>query len=98
VLLGFGWFLSGGDAPDYPATDEDCTDWADDNRLRSGIGAFLILLAGIAFLHFAATIRSVLGGAETLNGISHVEPVRDAMAPLGCVFAWISLRCRRRWA
>jgi hypothetical protein len=51
VLLVFGWFLSGGDAPDYTATDEDWTDWADDNRVRSGIGAFLVLLAGIALLH-----------------------------------------------
>jgi hypothetical protein len=33
--------------------------------LRSGIDAFLVLLAGIALLHFAATIRSVLGSAET---------------------------------
>jgi hypothetical protein len=65
VLLVFGWFLSGGDAPDYTATDEEWTDWADDNRVRSGIGAFLVLLAGIALLHFAGTIRSVLGGAET---------------------------------
>jgi hypothetical protein len=42
VLLVFGWFLSGGDAPDYTATDEDWTGWAGDNRLRSGIGAFLV--------------------------------------------------------
>jgi hypothetical protein len=65
VLLVFGWFLSGGDAPDYTATDEDWTNWAGDNRLRSGIGAFLVLLAGIALLHFAGTIRSALGSAET---------------------------------
>jgi hypothetical protein len=37
VLLVFGWFLSGGDAPDYTATDEDWTDWADDNHVRSGM-------------------------------------------------------------
>jgi hypothetical protein len=48
VLLVFGWFLSGGDGPDYTASDEDWTDWADDNRSRSGIGAFLVLLAGFA--------------------------------------------------
>jgi len=64
VLLVFGWFLSGGDAPDYTAPDETWTDWADDNRLRSRIGAFLILLAGLALLHFAGTIRGVLGRAE----------------------------------
>jgi hypothetical protein len=49
VLLVLGWFLSG-DAPDYTATDVDWTDWADDSRVRSGIGAFLVLLAGIAAL------------------------------------------------
>ena len=65
LLLIFGWFLSGGDAPDYTATDEDWTDWASDNRSRSGIGAVLILLAAFALLHFAGTIRSVLGTAET---------------------------------
>jgi hypothetical protein len=42
VLLAFGWFLSGGDAPDYTATDQDWTDWADDNRSKSGAGAFLL--------------------------------------------------------
>ena len=47
MLLVFGWFLSGGDAPDYIAADQDWTDWADENRLRSGIGAFLVLLAGL---------------------------------------------------
>ena len=65
VLLVFGWFLSGGNTPDYTATDQDWTDWADDNRSRSGIAAFLVLLAGFALLHFAATIRDVLGSAET---------------------------------
>ena len=65
VLLVFGWFLHGGDTPDYTATDEDWTNWADDNRSRSGIAAFLVLLAGFALLHFAATIRDVMGSAET---------------------------------
>ena len=46
-------------------TEEDWTGLADDNRVRSGIGAVLVLLAGFAMLNFAATIRSVLGGAET---------------------------------
>jgi hypothetical protein len=41
VLLVLGWFLSGGEAPDYTAADGDWTAWADDNRARSGIGAFL---------------------------------------------------------
>jgi hypothetical protein len=57
--------LSGGDAPDYTAADEEWTTWAADNQSRSGIGASLILLGGVAFLHFAGTIRSVLESAET---------------------------------
>jgi hypothetical protein len=57
-----GWFASGGDAPDYAAADQE---WADDNQWKSRIGAFAMLLAGFVFLHFARTIRSVLGTAET---------------------------------
>lgn len=64
LLLVFGWFLSGGDAPDYAAADAAWTDWAGANRLGSGVGASLILLAGLALLHFAGTIRRVLGEAE----------------------------------
>lgn len=79
VLLLFGWFLSGGDAPDYSATDVTWTTWADANRLRSGIGGFLVLLAGVALLHFAGTIRSTLGSAETGNAGS-VELARVAFA------------------
>ena len=69
VLLVAGWFLSGGNTPDYAAPDQDWTNWADDNRWRSRVGGFLILLAGVAFLHFAGTIRSVLESAEaTVRG------------------------------
>jgi hypothetical protein len=66
LLLVVGWFLSGGDAPDYTGTDKVWTDWADANRMRSGVGAFLILLAGLALLQFAGTIRARLGNAETI--------------------------------
>jgi hypothetical protein len=37
LLVVFGWFLSGGDAPDSTAADEDWANWADDNGLRSGM-------------------------------------------------------------
>ena len=67
VLFLVGWFASGGDTPDYGATDADWTDWADDNQWRSRIGAFAMLLAGFVFLHFAATIRSAFGPAETTD-------------------------------
>ena len=65
VLFVIGWFASGGDAPDYGAPDQDWTDWADDNQWKSRIGAFAMLLAGFVFLHFAGTVRSVLGTSET---------------------------------
>lgn len=65
VLFVIGWFASGGDAPDYGASDQAWTDWADDNQWKSRIGAFAMLLAGFVFLHFAGMIRSVLGRAES---------------------------------
>jgi succinate dehydrogenase/fumarate reductase cytochrome b subunit len=64
VLLVVGFFLSGGDTPDYTAADQEWTNWAENNELKSRIGAFLTLIAGFVFLHFAGTIRSVLGSAE----------------------------------
>ena len=64
VLLVVGFFLSGGDTPDYTATDQEWTNWAENNELKSRIGAFLTLIAGFVFLHFAGTIRTVLGTAE----------------------------------
>lgn len=70
VLLLFGWFLSGGDAPDYSATDETWRNWADVNRASSGISGFLMLLAGVALLHFAGIIRAALGSAETTSASS----------------------------
>ena len=68
VLFLVGWFASGGDAPDYGASDQAWTNWADDNQWKSRTGAFAMLLAGFVFLHFAATIRAVLGDAETRAG------------------------------
>jgi succinate dehydrogenase/fumarate reductase cytochrome b subunit len=68
ILFLVGWFASGGDAPDYGASDKDWTNWADDNQWKSRIGAFAMLLAGFVFLHFAATIRTVLGDAERKGG------------------------------
>lgn len=70
VLFLIGWFASGGDTPDYGATDESWTDWADDNQWRSRVGAFSMLLAGFVFLYFAATIRSAFGTAETSDRAS----------------------------
>jgi hypothetical protein len=65
VLFVIGWFASGGDAPDYGASDQAWTNWADDNQWKSRIGACAMLFAGFVFLHFAGMIRSVLGRAES---------------------------------
>jgi succinate dehydrogenase/fumarate reductase cytochrome b subunit len=64
VLFVVGWFISGSDAPDYSAADQEWTNWAENNESKSRIGGFLILIAGFVFLHFAGTIRSLLGTAE----------------------------------
>jgi hypothetical protein len=84
VLFLVGWFASGGDAPDYPAADLEWTEWADDNRWKSRIGAFAMLLAGFVFLHFAGMIRSVLGTAETtVRGSAQLARVAFAGALVG---------------
>jgi hypothetical protein len=84
ILFLVGWFASGGDAPDYGATDQRWTDWAADNQWKSRIGAFAMLLAGFVFLHFAGTIRSVLGGAETtVRGSEQLARIAFAGAVTG---------------
>jgi uncharacterized protein DUF4386 len=84
VLFLIGWFASGGDAPDYGAPDQDWTNWAEDNQWKSRIGAFAMLLAGFVFLHFAATIRTVLGNAERkARGSSELARVAFAGAITG---------------
>ena len=84
VLLVFGWFLSGGNAPDFTAADQDWTDWADENSVRSRIAAFLVLLAGMALLFFTGMIRNVLGRAETtVRGSVQLARVAFAGAVVG---------------
>ena len=84
VLFLIGWFASGGDAPDYGAPDQDWTSWADDNQWKSRVGAFAMLLAGFVFLHFAATIRTVLGNAErSARGSAELARVAFAGAITG---------------
>ena len=65
MLLVVGFLISGGDTPDYAADDQEWMRWADGNEIKSRIGAFLALLAGLAFLHFTATVRSMWGRVET---------------------------------
>src|SRR4029079_2948278 len=84
ILFLVGWFASGGDAPDYGASDQEWTNWADDNQWKSRIGAFAMLLAGFVFLHFAATMRGVLGDAETKRrGFAQLARVAFAGAVTG---------------
>ena len=85
VLFLIGWFASGGDAPDYGAADQAWTSWADDNQWKSRIGAFAMLLAGFVFLHFAGTIRTALGSAETVRGSVELARVAFAGAITGMV-------------
>jgi hypothetical protein len=75
VLFLIGWFASGGDTPDYGAADQDWTDWADDNRWGSRIGAFAMLLAGFVFLYFAGAVRNVLGGLGSLARVAFAGAV-----------------------
>jgi succinate dehydrogenase/fumarate reductase cytochrome b subunit len=84
VLLVVGFFLSGGDTPDYTAADQEWTNWAENNELKGRIGAFLTLIAGFVFLHFAGTIRSVLGTAEaTVRGSGQLAQAAFAGAVTG---------------
>ena len=84
VLLMAGFFLSGGDTPDYTATDQEWTNWADGNKAKSGIGALLTLMAGVVGLHFAGTIRSLLGSAEaTVRSSGQLARVAYAGALIG---------------
>ena len=52
--------------------------------MEEPVGGFLILLAGVVFLHFAATIRTVLGSAEaTVRGSVQLARVAFAGALTG---------------
>jgi hypothetical protein len=87
-VFGYGFFvgflISGGDTPDYTATDQEWTNWAENNELKGRIGAFLTLIAGFVFLHFAGTTRSVLGSAEaTVRGSGQLAQAAFAGAVTG---------------
>ena len=84
VLFTVGWLISGSDTPDYSAADQEWTNWAENNELKSRIGAFLTLIAGFVFLHFAGTIRTVLGTAEaTVRGSGQLARTAFAGAVTG---------------
>jgi uncharacterized protein DUF4386 len=84
VFFLIGWFASGGDAPDYNASDQDWASWAEDNQWRSRIGAFAMLLAGFVFLHYAGTMRGALGRAESsVRGSAQLARVAFAGGVVG---------------
>ena len=84
ALFLIGWFASGGDAPDYNAPDQDWATWAEDNQWRSRIGASAMLFAGFVFLHYASTMLSALGRAESsVRGSAQLARVAFAGAVIG---------------
>ena len=72
VLFVAGFLISGSDAPDYTAADQQWITWAADSETMSRIGAFLTLLACFVFLPFTATVRSALerGNAAVRGTVS----------------------------
>ena len=84
VFFLVGFLISGSDTPDNTAADQVWRTWAEGSELRSRIGAFLTVIAGFVFLPFAATIRSVLGGAEgTVGGAVQLARVAFAGGLIG---------------
>jgi hypothetical protein len=84
VLLIVGFFISGGDAPDYTAADQEWISWAAGNATKGRVGALLILLAGFVFLHFVGMIRNVFEEAEaTTHGSMQLARVVFAGAVTG---------------
>jgi hypothetical protein len=65
LLFVVGWFTNGGLTPHYDEPNQAWTNWARDNQSNSRISAFLMLLAGFAFLYFMGMVRRVLGSAES---------------------------------
>src|SRR5215218_4058934 len=55
-----GWFASGGVTPHYSASDQDWTNWAQDNKWNGRISGFAMLLAAFVFLYFMSVVRACL--------------------------------------
>ena len=64
MFLALAWFLNGAETPHYAAPDHDWITWANNTEMKGRFAAFFALLAGLAFLPYAATIRGWLGTAE----------------------------------
>ena len=84
VLFLVGFLISGSDAPDYTATDQQWITWAADSEMRSRIGAFLTLLASFMFLPFTGALRSKFEGADApVHGSVQLARVAFAGALIG---------------
>ena len=70
VFMVIAWFSNGAETPHYLAPDHDWTTWANNTETKGRIAAFFALLAGLAFLPFAATVRDTLGRTEGRNDLS----------------------------
>lgn len=64
VSLILAWFLNGAETPKYLAPDHDWTTWAHNTEMKGRFAAFFALLAGLTFVPFSATIRTLLENAE----------------------------------
>lgn len=84
VLFLAGFLISGSDAPDYTATDQEWRAWAADSEMRSRIGAFFTLLACLLFLPFEAEVRSALErGGGAIRGTVPLARVASAGGLIG---------------
>jgi Domain of unknown function (DUF4386) len=84
VLFLAGFLISGSDAPDYTAADQQWRTWAADSEMRSRIGAFLTLLASFVFLPFAGEVRSALERGDTaVRGTRQLARIASAGGLIG---------------
>lgn len=84
VFLALAWFLNGAQTPHYTAPDHDWITWANNTEMKGRFAAFFALLAGLAFLPYAATIRGLLGTAERQgSGSTHLTQIAHAGGLIG---------------
>ena len=82
------------DAPDYGATDQAWTDWADDNQWNSRISAFAMLLAGFVLLALHGDDPKRARGCGTLRlaGLRQLARVAFAGAVTGMAGMAMAIR------
>jgi hypothetical protein len=79
LLFVVGWFTNGGLTPHYDEPNQAWTNWARDNQSNGRISAFLMLLAGFAFLYFMGIVRRVSAArSPRFTGLDHSRASRSA--------------------